>query len=442
MTQPRQFPAAPLRLDDPHAFSDPASLWDRLLAEYPRGLAPVYLEEGVSGWLMLTPEVHRTVLNTPDVFAGEVRHWRDFNNGRIPATSPLRAIYTPRRNIWSVDGPEHERYRRALVASLTTMSERYVVGEIGAVADRIVDSFCADGAVDLVARYSGILPLLVLCRLFGMEEDEGLAVCTAMQRVWNYDEDAAHAHAQVQRYMDDLIARRRERAGQDLVSALIGHGLDDEEVRDNLTFLIAAAHEPVAQAIAQTIRLLLVRRNRYLQINSVRTIRETINASLWEAPPLHTLIGRFTTREVELGGFRLAAGDCLVLGFGPAQHAMRRDPRLDLETNRSYLIFGLGEHGCPERGRDLALTMAEKAVQRLDQRLPDMALADDTADDAPAAVIAGVHSLRVRYTPADPLQQGALWKPQSASTPTTSTATPPHGRSTLLGRLFGWIWRD
>ncbi|MFD0773038.1 cytochrome P450 [Streptomonospora algeriensis] len=442
MTHPTQHPTDALRFDDPEALADPQALWDRLLERYPEGLAPVFLTEGVPAWLMLTLEVHQQVMQDPETFARDVDHWRDFHNGVIPATSPLRAIYTKRRNVWNVDGPDHKYYRDIVVRALSSISQNQVMTHIDEVVDRVVDTFCTQGRADLVTRYSSVVPLLVLCRLYGMDAQEGVAVCSAQRRVWDGAEDALHVHTQLQRRMTALAERRRASPGSDLVSELVKAGLDDEEIRDHLTFITAAAHEPTAHAVAHALWLLLGRKNELVQLNSGRTVREAVNTSLWHAPPMHTLIGRFATRDVEVGGYRVAAGDCLVMGFGPAQQLLRRDERLDTETNRSYMIFGLGPHSCPSAGRDLGLTIAEKAVQRLDRRLPDMVLVDEQWQGVTAGRLSGVESLRVAFTPTDRIYEGAPWQlSASQSTPETSTETQPRTLSTRLGQWLRWIWQ-
>lgn len=434
-------PPDAVRLDDPAVLADPPALWDDLLERYPEGLAPVYLSEGVPAWLMLTVEVHQQVLQSPDTFARDVVHWRDFNNGTVPAASPVRAIYTRRRNLWNRDGAEHRHYRDIVVRALAGISQERVLGHVEEVVDRVIDTFCTEGRADLVTRYSGIVPLLVLCRLYGMDAQEGVAVCAYQRRVWDGAGDALHAHAQLQRRMTDLITRRRAEPGPDLASALIAEGLDDEEVRDHLTFITAAAHEPAAHTVAHALRLLLDRKSRLVQLHSGRTVGEAVNTSLWHSPPINTLIGRFAVHDTEVGGFAIAAGDCLVQGFGPAQQELRRNPQLDTDSNRSYLVFGLGPHGCPTSGRDLALTIAETAVQRIDLRMPDMVLADETRPTGASALLSGVESLRVAFSPTDRRHEGAPWElSASPSTPEKPTGQRSPARSTPRGRWLKWIW--
>ncbi|GAA4938167.1 cytochrome P450 [Streptomonospora halophila] len=443
MTYPSRHPTDALRLHDPEALADPPEVWDRLLERYPEGLAPVYLSEGVPGWLMLTLDVHQQVMQDPETFARDVDHWRDFHNGVVPERSPMRAIYTKRRNVWNEDGPAHKRYREIVVQALSNISHRRIVSHVEEVVDRVIDTFCTDGRADLVTRYASVVPLLVLCRLYGMEPQEGVAVCSAQRRVWDGAEDALHVHAQLQRRMTALARRRREEPGADLVSEFVAAGMDDEEIRDHLTFITAAAHEPAAHTTAHALWLLLDRKSQVVQLHSGSTVREAVNSSLWHAPPMHTLIGRFATRDTEVGGFTVAAGDCLVMGFGPAQQLLRRDERLDTETNRSYMTFGLGPHSCPSSGRDLALAIAETAVQRLDRRLPDTVLVDEQWQGVAAGRLSGVESLRVAFTPTDRIYEGAPWQlTASPSTPETPTETPPRTPSTRLGRWLRSMWPE
>ncbi|WP_052809994.1 cytochrome P450 family protein [Streptomonospora alba] len=432
-----------LRLDDP-ALDLPAALDDLHPEHFQRGLVPVELEKGVSAWLMITLYCLQHVLKDERYYARDPRAWRDLGNGTIPDTSPLHALYPPRRNALSVDGAEHTRLRAALTGALEEVALHHVTHEVSQTADVIIDWFCTRGEADVVSEYASVLPLLVLCRLFGMDQHAGLRVGMAMQRLWDGQADAAHAHHQLQDLLLGHAAHRRTQPGRDITTGMITRGLDDEEIRDQLALIMAAAHDPIAHAITNTLADLL-QTSRLHMVGSTWLISETLNHGIWHHPPLETLVGRFPTVDgLELGGYRLARGDCLVMGFGAAQrHQLRTAP--PSPSNRAYPVFGMGPHGCPRLGRDIALATAQTGVERLQQRLPDLRLRENDTPRRASTVIAGRRALPVTFTPARPLtppetHQEDPWTPSPAPQRASAShsTTPPPTRS-AFERLARWL---
>ncbi|MBB6000092.1 cytochrome P450 [Streptomonospora salina] len=427
-----------LRLDDP-ALDLPTAL-DRLDGEhFERGLVPVELEKGVPAWLMISLPVLHRVLKDERSFARDPRAWRDLWNGTIPQASPLQALYPPRKNALSVDGAEHERLRTALTGALQEVSLALLPARIREIADVVIDGFCTRGRADVVSEYASVLPLLVLCRLFGMDQPAGLRVGMAMQRLWDGEADAGHAHHQLQDLLIGHAAHRRAHPGRDITSGMVARGLEDAEIRDQLALIMAAAHDPIAHALANTLADLL-QTSRLHMVGSTWLISETLNQGVWRHPPLETLVGRFPTADgLEVGGYRLRRGDCLIMGFGAAQrHQLRTAP--PEPSNRAYPVFGMGPHGCPQLGRDIALAIAQTGVERLQQRLPDLRLDQDDAPRRASTVIAGRRSLPLTFTPARPLTQEDPWNPSPAPRrASASNSTTPPPTPGVFERLARWL---
>ncbi|MBB5998738.1 cytochrome P450 [Streptomonospora salina] len=444
MPLPPDPPPPLLRLDDP-ALDLPTAL-DTLPEEhFQRGLIPVELEKGVPAWLMITLDCLQRVLKDEQRYARDPRAWHDLWNGTIPATSPLQALYPPRKNALSVDGTEHTRLREAVTGALEDVALSRVPHQVSETADVVIDGFCTRGEADVVSEYASVLPLLVLCRLFGMDQSAGLRVGMAMQRLWDGQADAGHAHHQLQDLLIGHAAHRRAHPGRDITTGMITRGLDDEEIRDQLALIMAAAHDPIAHTVTNTLADLL-QTSRLHMVGSTWLISETLNHGIWHHPPLETLVGRFPTVDgLELGGYRLRRGDCLVMGFGAAQrHQLRTTP--PGPSNRAYPVFGMGPHGCPRLGRDIALSTAQTGVERLQQRLPDLRLSQEPAQRRASTVIAGRRALPVTFTPARPLTAPAAthqenpWNPSPAPrrASASNSTTPPPTRS-VFAKLARWL---
>ncbi|MDA8370900.1 MAG: cytochrome P450 [Nocardiopsaceae bacterium] len=438
----------PVPLYDPTAISDYTALWAKLLAEYPGGLVPVQLEPdpNVTGWLTITHAMTRHVMESPE-FTRDARHWAALQAGRIPEDSPTLANCGPRPNALTSEGDLHLRYRSSLVNALEANAkggQGRVLNQIGLVADRIIDTFCEAGRVDLIPQYASYLPMLALCRLVGLNASEGVQLCTQMGRIWDGGPETAHAYGELLSLLRTVARTRRRNPGNDIASHMINDGLTDEEVTYQVALVFATSQDPVAHLIGNTLAQLL-RDFSAEHAGLFLQIPETINTILWRDPPIRFVPGRWTTEPVELGGYRLPPGELLVLGFGPAHYDLLTTAAVDPRTSQVHLGWGAGRHRCPVTGRDTGLALAEVGVARLLRRLPDIKLEEGVDPDRlPRRLsvdVSGLSSLPVRFTPTAPIDKGDPWRLSSLSglTPAASTTESQHERSGLLARLLRLI---
>jgi cytochrome P450 len=102
--------------------------------------------------------------------------------------------------------------------------------------------------------------------------------------------------------------------------------------------------------------------------------------------PAAATVDRYTTREVELGGARIPAGELVIVSIAAANRdpAVFADPdRYDLyrDDTRRHVAFAAGPHVCI--GMHLARLEAHTAVVRALERLPGLRL--DPAAPPPRA---------------------------------------------------------
>lgn len=440
-------PSPPIRL---YQAADPTALWPALLAEYGE-IAPVELEPGINGWLLLSWRLNWEVMRDAETYARDPDRWADMANGRIGPRSPLRVLYGKYQSALYSDGADHKRYRAALTAALDSLSLRQVTGHITAAADQLIDAFCLHGKADLVTQYTRQLTVTVLARLFGLGPAETMRICLEMQAMWDEGPNAFPALMRIAEMLTELARKRRRTPGKDLASVLVAQGLSDVEVRDNLLLIIAAADDPVTHLTGNTIRMLLTTpESRAALTTSPGLISEAVNTALWTTPPLQTLVGRYPVRDVELAGVPIRAGECLVLGFAAASLDLAQHSDADtMSTNRAHLTWGVGPHSCPLRGQDMALAIAETAVERLLRRLPDVALAvpPEQLRWRPSLAVRGLESLPVRFTPTPVSNPGGTeWDSPADPTPSTSirpkesTSPRSDANSSTKARWYAWLF--
>jgi cytochrome P450 family 142 subfamily A polypeptide 1 len=123
-------------------------------------------------------------------------------------------------------------------------------------------------------------------------------------------------------------------------------------------------------------------------------------------------MARVATRDVELAGARIRAGQELLLLYPSANRdeAVFADAdRFDIGRNPNpHLAFGFGAHFC--LGNQLARLELRVMVERVLARLPDLRLAVDRAalPRRAANFISGIEEMPVEFTPTSPLGVGPV----------------------------------
>ncbi|RKS08008.1 cytochrome P450 [Nocardiopsis sp. Huas11] len=407
----------PVRLYGSGFHDDPAALYRTMRDEH-GPVVPVLLEADVPAWLVIGYRELHHVLSTPDVFARSPRRWNAWD--RVPEDWPLLPVLAPLPNLLSAEGADHRR-RAAAVNDALHGADPYELRTVTTrLADRLIDGFCTDSSADLRTRYFERLPSLLLCWMYGLDDEQGEAITSDMSTVFDAGPEAVAAHGRVAAAFARLVAERREMPGPDVVSRMIAHpaAYTDEDLIAELGAVLGGAHQTTAEWIGNALRLMLTDDRFAASLSGARSsVREALVEVLWEDSPSQMNAGRFAAHDVELGGRVIWEGDLLVLGFAAAN----RDPWLSSGepgagsgtrsghgANHAHLSFSHGEHGCPYAARGLAETMAVTAVEVLLDRLPDLelAIAPEEVRWRPSPWIRGVAALPVTFTPSTP--QGVL----------------------------------
>jgi len=111
--------------------------------------------------------------------------------------------------------------------------------------------------------------------------------------------------------------------------------------------------------------------------------------------------GRRATRDVELGGVRIAKDDQLILMLcsanrDPAYFAAPNDLDITRYPNR-HLSFGSGPHRC--LGSHLGRVELTIALEELHRRIPDYRLVDSDPPVFHSTQVRGCHRMPISFTP-------------------------------------------
>ncbi|MET8013755.1 cytochrome P450 [Streptomyces sp. NPDC005271] len=387
----------PAPLHTPEFGRDPFAVYQRL-REAHGPLVPVELDPGVTATLCVGYDTALEILRRPETFSKDPRRWRADNEGRVPDTSHAKQMIRYQLTATAADGEEHRRYRAAIDDSTSRIDPGALRGYVERIADSLIDQFIRAGEADLVAEYGALLPLLALGELFGCPPEIADRLFTAVAQFFD-GTDVGSAERVIATALQELIDRKRAQPGADVTSWLIAHPerLTDEELIEQLGLLMAVGSEPVINLIGNALRVLLTdeRFAGGLSGGSI-LVEDALDEVLWTDPPLANLAVHFPRRDVDLAGVRLREGEPIVISFaGANQDALRRSDRK--QGNRAHLAFGAGPHTCP--GRSSARLISAVAIERLLDRLPDVALATppERLEWRPGIYQRGLVALPVRF---------------------------------------------
>ncbi|AUG79952.1 cytochrome P450 [Kitasatospora sp. MMS16-BH015] len=388
----------------PRFQTDPGQLY-RELRETHGPVARIELAGGVPAWLVIGYRELQQVTGRPELFGRDSSRWNHWP--QIPADWPLKPMMAPVPSVLYAEGEEHQRRKGAITDALAGVDPYELKKHCEEIADRLIDEFAGRGEAELVAEYAHRMPLLVLCRLFGLGEDEAPVLIRGLLAMLDGGADAQAGAQQLLDSMLALVREKREHPGADVTSRLLEHaaGLTDEEVMRDMRVILIAGHQPSAYWIANALRLMLTDERFAASLSGGRrSISQALAEALWEDTPTQIFAGRWATRDTQLGGQRIAAGDMVLLGFAGANAdpSVRQPGGAPAEGNRAYLSFSYGPHSCPFPAQEAAEVIAATAIEVLLDRLPDLRLA--VAEHAlvwrPSAWVRALVSLPVAFTPA------------------------------------------
>ncbi|MBG0816487.1 cytochrome P450 [Planomonospora sp. ID82291] len=385
---------------------------------------PLHLLNGARAWLVTGFEEARTVLSDARFSADKVRH-RDATSlqphevaemaavGSASGTAPPPDTAPAAREdgfFVFMDPPEHTRIRRLLTGQFTVRRMRALESRVTEIAVGLIGAMKAAGTeADLVPAFALPLPSLVICELLGVdyadraEFQERTAVSLNATAT---AEERATAGAELYAFMQRLVAGKRARPADDLLSGLIHDAdppLTDAQLVDIALVLLGAGHETTANMLSLGTFALLEHPDQLAALRADPSLTDNAVEELLRHLSIIQLgVSRVTTQAVALGGVDLPAGATVVIATPEAN----RDPgqwstpdRLDLGRPRvPHLAFGYGAHLC--LGHHLARVEMRIGLAELVTRLPGLRLAVP-ADQVPLRdemLIFGVHSLPVAWS--------------------------------------------
>ncbi|MFD9482018.1 cytochrome P450 [Streptomyces nojiriensis] len=278
-------------------------------------------------------------------------------------SDPAAVAAVAQRMLIVSDVPHHTRLKRALhqafgpqqMPRLEVMVEK-VVGELVAeAAERDELDF-----IDLAKQ----LPNRVVCAMMGIPRADWAWIGALTTDAFDSpdDEVRTNAHSEIFLYFIELLAERRVRPGDDLVSqiahdTLVDEGdgterpLSDHEIVFNLNGVLSGANETTRYSAAGAVHMFAEHPDQWRLLRGLGQggIAPAVEEILrWTTPGVHAL--RTAVRDTEINGIPVAEGARVTLWNISANRDedVFADPhafRVDRRPNR-HVAFGHGRHMC------------------------------------------------------------------------------------------------
>ncbi|MGC0376609.1 cytochrome P450 [Streptomyces sp. SAI-229] len=383
---------------------DPARVYREMRREH-GNVVPVVLDGDAPAWLVLGYRELHQITGDPVLFSRDSGLWNQWEN--IPDDWPLLPmIGRGQPSILYTVGERHRERAGMLGNALEAVDPFELRGYAEKFADELIDGICSEGTADLIGGFAMLLPVRVLARLYGFPDEEGPGLVTALNDMIDGRERALAGQTRLFTSMTELVAARRSAPAEDVVSRMLADtsGFTEEEIVQDLMVMMAAGHQPTADWIGNSLRLMLTDARFAASLFGGRnSVAEAMNEVLWEDTPTQNVAARWASRDTQLGGRRVRAGDMLLLGLQGANSdpQVRTDGSALTGGNSAHFSFGHGEHRCPFPAQEIAEVIARTGIEVVLDRLPDIDLAVPAAKltRRPSPWLRGLSELPVTFTP-------------------------------------------
>ena len=287
-----------------------------------------------------------------------------------------------------MDDPGHRRLRDLVKRSFTPRAIERWRPRARMVAERIIGEIDG-GEFELMEKVAQPIPTVVIAELLGIDPGmhesfkawSNASIQTAFSPVKNPEDVklADEAIASLEAFFRDEIERRRREPGDDLISSLVaaeeqGDRLSESELVSTCNLLLLAGNLTTTDLIGNGVKAFLDHPQEMAKLRErPELIKNAVEEILrYDSPVVNS--GRIASRDVEIGGVKIARGETLSVELGAANRdpAVYPDPdRFDIEREDTHhQSFGGGRHLC--LGAHLARLEAQETLAVLFSRFSEI----------------------------------------------------------------------
>jgi len=354
------------------------------------------------------------------------------------------ALESGERSMVNMGGADHTRLRKLVSKGFTPRMIQRLEPSIEKTLAQMLDPFVEAGGGDILEAVGFPLPVTVIGEMLGVPEADragfrdsvrDLVATVEMKPTAEQMAVADAAQVSMREYFLELIAEKRRRPGDDLLSVLAavddrGDRLSDEELVRLAQLLFAAGFETTTNLLGNGLLGLLREPEQLELLRRDRQLLDGVSEEILRYDGTAQLVNRVTDAEVEVSGVTIPAGEVVFALIGAGNHdpARYENPdKLDVtRTDIQPLSFGGGVHFC--LGAALARTEIRMTLGALLDRCGEIELAGEPPAFQDRLVLRGMATLPIACRPAAAPKAAA--RPASAPLPTAAERAATVARPT------------
>ncbi|GHH56829.1 cytochrome P450 [Streptomyces candidus] len=302
-----------------------------------------------------------------------------------PANAP-RYVHNPFLDMLVSDDAEvarklHSETRAMLTPNFSARRVLNMRPKVEAIAETVLESFIAQGPpADLQSGFSMPFSLAVLGELIGVPAEDRELLARLLSQMGGLDDPDTVQDGQQDLfgYLVELAGRRRADPGDDVISRLCVKEPSDARIGPVAAGVLFAGLEAVASHIDLGVMLFGIHPDQLAAaMADPKVMAGAVEEILRSAKAGGSVLPRYATEDVEIGGVTIRFGELVLLDFTLSNFDTRvfDDPEL-FDITRSpnaHLTFGHGMWHCI--GAPLARMQLRTAYTLLFTRLPGLRLA-------------------------------------------------------------------
>ncbi|OBK79513.1 cytochrome P450 [Mycobacterium sp. 1274761.0] len=290
-------------------------------------------------------------------------------------------------SLLGLDGPPHVRLRKLVSKAFTPRATSRLTDTIHEVVNGLIDRVIDVGHCDVVTDIARRYPTPIMCALIGAPSEDWQLFADWTEEIFkalNFQPDATfdegaimRAWSELDAYVDDMVAARRNHLTDDLLSELIraesdGDRLNLDELRMLVAGFLMAGTDTTRNQLAASVQVLCEHPDQWAKLRdhpelAMQAVEESMRHS-----PAGCIVPRVAVEDAAFGGYMFPAGTFVFANT----FAANRDPAIYEDADRfdiarkevpAILTFGGGAHYC--LGANLARRELAEALVVLTRRL-------------------------------------------------------------------------
>jgi len=316
------------------------------------------------------------------------------------------------------DPPEHTVLRKLVSRVFTIRTVARMEDEIRAIFTRHLDKVIEAGQAEVVNDLTSPYPMDVIAAVLGVPQEfrEGLRrdsdkIMIRNDGVLEIPPAAAEGMLGLVSYFMEDLPKRKAGEGSGLINDLVGFEVDgrsltDEELLGFCVLFIIAGHETTTKMVANVMEILSRHADQRAEVAADLELVPDVIEEVLRFHNSTQYMHRTVTRDHEMHGQQMKAGDSVLMLIGAANHDEREfgptaeEFDIHRKTDR-HLAFGYGAHFC--LGAALARMEGKVAVEEIFRRIPDFAVDHDAKVRFHSSNVTGWRSLPITFSAAQPV---------------------------------------